>query len=147
MIAMYATLVSVRGLMVIVSLISTAVRLTTLSLASDSIITLSDWPAYVGVMMCAVVGTTIGSRLRQRMRAEGILRCLYALLILSALTMLDVLDSTVAMTVYFSLLACLAVVLVVLRRVGWAEMKRVVCSCRTGGHGGSDSPEPCHVKM
>ncbi len=115
-------------MMVIVNFISTVVRLALLSLASDSIITMSDWPAYAGVMVSAVVGTTIGSVLRPRLKPEGILRCLYVLLILSALTMLNVLDSTVGTALYFSFIAGLAVVLVLVRRVGYADIKRAVCS-------------------
>lgn len=51
-----------------------------------------DGLSYIGVLVLSVVGTALGSRLRDKLDTESVLRCLYALLILSTASMFGVAD-------------------------------------------------------
>jgi hypothetical protein len=71
----------------------------------SSVLRVEDWPAYLGTAASAVVGVAIGSSMRSRVDAETILRGLYCLLLVSALTMFDVVGNTLAIALYAGCLA------------------------------------------
>lgn len=94
-----------RGIRVLVIAAGGLSRLVALLTASSSIYVQADVPAYVGCVISAVLGAVIGATYRSKVSSEAILRMLYAMLIVSTITLLDVLSRW-----YTLLLWCVAVV-------------------------------------
>ena len=139
---------SQRGLIVWSTAITNAIRLITLFLESSTVIRAADWPAYVGIAVSSVIGVAVGSRLRARVRAETILRGLYILLLVSALTMFNVVQSALgiglylaALVVYLSVVAAMHSFTSVHDAVDWL---RRLCASRgvapSERYDGTDSP-------
>jgi uncharacterized membrane protein YfcA len=94
-----------RGIRVLVIAAGGLSRLVSLLTASTSIYVAEDVPGYVGCVVSAVLGAVLGAAFRSNVSSEAILRMLYALLIVSTITLLDVLSRW-----YTVLLWCTAVV-------------------------------------
>lgn len=87
-----------RGIQVIISWLGGITRI--IALVSSSTFHAADWPSYLSVCIAAVIGTAIGASLRARVNTEMILRCLYVLLILSTITLFNVLKRPLTIAVY-----------------------------------------------
>lgn len=105
-----------RGLVVAVGLVSSIMRIVTLVTSPGIHVYSSDWPVIVGVAVGAVVGTSIGTYFRVYVHTETILRWLYGLLILSTVTMFNLVRHVSGLAVFFVFVAGYAGLLVLLWR-------------------------------
>jgi hypothetical protein len=91
------------GIKVLATTVSNVIRLYMFATSDSSPFRMRDMLSYICVLVLSVVGTAVGSRLRDLMDTEAVLRCLYALLILSTASMFGVDENPVQFVIF---LAC-----------------------------------------
>lgn len=75
-------------------------RLSLYVFGDGSVFTLTDWPAYLGVLCASLVGVLVGTRLRRHIDSEALVRVLHCLVFLSSALMLGAMTDLVVAEAY-----------------------------------------------
>lgn len=112
-----------RGIRVLGGFMFNCLRIVMFATAPSPILSVNDLGAYIAIAVAAVCGTIVGTRCREHVNTEVILRILYVLVFLSTFTLFNVSSSVLGLVVYGLLLVIYCAALYGL----WVNPHRMEC--------------------